>query len=270
MTRIALAQVAVQASPNDNLNVAQQYFDQAAASKAALIVFPETFMALSPPSMPNRERSDLAEPLSGPFVAHMKDWARQHHIWVAFGIFERPTQPDPQLRVYNTVVVVDNRGEVVGSYRKTHLYDAFGFQESAMFLAGEKLWSPLDTPFGRLGLMVCYELRFPEIARSLALDGSEIILVPSAWYGGSLKEFHWQLLIQARALENTVYIAGCNQAGNGFTGRSLVCDPLGLPIAQASETTSFLTVDLDLDRIASARHRLPCVAQRRPTLYPVS
>lgn len=267
MTRIALAQMVVQASPRENLHLAQQYFDQAAVNKASFILFPETFMALSPPTMPNRHRSDLAEPLTGPFVSQMKDWARQHHIWAAFGVFERPSQPDPQFRVFNTVVVIDDRGEVAGSYRKTHLYDAFGVQESAMFLAGEQLWAPLDTPFGRLGLMVCYELRFPEIARFQVLHGSEILIVPSAWYGGALKEFHWQLLVQARALENTLYIVGCNQAENGFIGRSLVCDPLGLTIAQGSESACFLTADLDLDRIPSARHRLPCVNQRRPSLY---
>ncbi|MCL8208455.1 MAG: carbon-nitrogen hydrolase family protein [Actinomycetia bacterium] len=264
MWRIALAQIAVGPDKRANLARARDLLERARTQGAGLVLFPETFMSEFGPRTPPEVLAEDAEPLDGPFVAGMQEAARRTGRWVVFGMRERSPRPD---RCYNTTVVLDENGTVRAAYRKTHLYDAFGQRESAAVLPGDRLPDPVPSPFGRLGVFVCYELRFPEVARELVLRGADILLVPAYWVRGALKEEQWTDLVKVRALENTVWVAACDQVGNHAVGRSLVADPAGLVVAQGPETETLLLVDVDPGRAEAVRERFPSLAHRRPALY---
>ncbi len=283
--RMVLAQLESSEHKQVNLDKARQGVATAKnAHGADLVVFPEIFMNHFAQQANRQWMRQEAESLDGPFVTGMASLARQYGVWLVFGMREVPdghesggmrsleelgatADRDEDLRVYNTTVVVNAAGQIVASYRKTHLYDAFGTRESDQFLIGDSLFQPLSTPFGRLGLFVCYELRFPEIARHQAGLGAEVLIVPAAWVRGPRKEHHWETLVTARALENTVFVAACNQAGHIYTGASLVVDPMGIPLVSGPETEALIPCEIDLERIESVRAKLPSYRHRRPELY---
>ncbi len=207
----------------------------------------------------------VSQPLDGPFVTGLAHASRQAGVWVVAGMLE--TAAGTRDKTYNTTVVLDDVGNLRAYYRKTHLFDAFGYQESAVFAAGEQLFEPLETPFGRMGLLVCYELRFPEVARLQAERSVDFFVMPSAWVNGSMKEVHWRHLIVARAIENTAYMVTCDQAGNQFLGRSLLVDPMGVVLAEGPEEESLLYAEISAERIAEVRSKVPSVTHRRPELY---
>lgn len=264
-----LAQMASDGLPERNLEKAQK-----AVAKAAglyhpdVIVFPELYMSFFPVGTSREITLSTAQPLDGPFVTGMRKLAKEYGVWVIFGMNEAVEDPaDP--RSYNTTVVVNAEGELVSHYRKTHLYDAFGYQESDTNKPGGQLFEPIDTPFGRLGLFVCYEVRFPEVARYQRSKGADIIVMPTAWAAGKLKSLHFRTLVTARAIENTVYMLACNQCGAGSTGESVAVDPMGVPAASAGEAEDLVPVHVDLDRIEAVRARLPAYKDRRPELYTI-
>ncbi|AJY77713.1 amidohydrolase [Paenibacillus beijingensis] len=233
---------------------------------AQMIVFPEIFMSFFPVDTPLDVIVEDAEPLDGPFVAGMRQLAAETGTWLVFGMKE--TAPDSRKdRVYNSVVVVRDDGSIAGVYRKTHLYNAFGFKESDTIEPGSQLFEPIETPFGTIGLFVCYELRFPEIARHQAALGADIILVPSGWVRGPMKEHHWNHLVTTRALENTVFVVACNQVSDFYTGQSLVVDPMGVRLVAGPETEALIPCEIDLSRIGSVREKLPSHRHRRAELY---
>ena len=189
-------------------------------------------------------------------------------MWVICGMSEKVEDPsDP--RKYNTTVVINSEGELVGSYRKTHLYDAFGYKESAANKPGDKFFEPIDTPFGKIGLFVCYEVRFPEVARYQRSKGADIIIMPTAWIAGKLKSHHFQTLITARAIENTVYMLACDLCDENCIGESVVVDPMGVTIANAGEGEGLISAVIDTDRIEAVRKKLPAYKDRRPELYTI-
>ena len=159
-----MAQVAPTEYPKDNLEKADSLVKEAAEKyHPGMILFPETFMSRFPAGTDIATANAVAEPLDGEFVQGMKKLAADHDVWLTFGMKETIEDPADH-RCYNTVVMVNNKGEIVQTYRKTHLYDAFGYKESNEYKAGDKFFEPVDTPFGKLGLFVCYEVRFPEVA----------------------------------------------------------------------------------------------------------
>ena len=158
---------------------------------------------------------------------------------------------------------------MVATYRKTHLYDAFGYKESDTNKPGDKFFEPIDTPFGRIGLFVCYEVRFPEVARYQRSKGADIIIMPTAWAEGKLKSQQFHTLIDARAIENTVYMVACDLCGAGSLGESCVVDPMGVNIALAGENEQLLAAVIDTDRIEEVRKKLPAYKDRRPELYTI-
>lgn len=262
---VAAAQLQSSQDPNENLAKARHAVAGAAERGAGVIVFPEVFMAWDTNDHgPDRMRA-TAQPLDGPFVAGLADAARDAGLWVIAGMIESGDDADP--RPYNTTVVLDDDGRLVASYRKTHLFDAFGTLESATFRPGDRLFEPMPTPFGCLGLMVCYELRFPEVARHLVERGATVLVVPSAWVFGPLKELHWRSLVTTRAIENTCYVVAPGRVGNEFTGRSLIVDPMGIPLAEGTEAEAILYAEVDVERVNDVRGRVPSLAQRRPELY---
>jgi predicted amidohydrolase len=161
---------------------------------------------------------------------------------------------------YNTVVV---RGAAHLDYRKIHLYDSFGYRESDVLAAGPIEPATFTLDGTTVGLMTCYDLRFPELARRLVDAGAEVILVPAAWVAGPRKVDHWTTLLRARAIENTAYVVGVGQPAPRYTGHSLVVGPLGDVLAEGGDGAEILTVRLDLAAVAEARRTNPSLANRR-------
>ena len=262
-----LAQLASEGQPEANLEKAKKAVAEANEKyHPDLMVFPECFMSYFSDHPPREVSLGTAQHLDGPFVIGMRELAKQYGHWIIFCMNEAVEDPDDD-RNHNTIVVLDDKGEIVSSYRKTHLYDAFGYKESDTIKPGDKLFDPIDTPFGRIGLFVCYEVRFPEVARYLRARGADILIMPTAWVRGDLKSHQFRTLITARAIENTVYLVACDNCGQVFMGESVVVDPMGVPVATAGEEECLLCAHIDLDRVERVRAKLPAYKDRRPEVY---
>jgi predicted amidohydrolase len=254
---IALAQLETTPDPAANLAKAETFARQAAAAGANLVVFPEMFMGMP---LPDRPPAAIAAEDGGAFLRGIGALAADTGVFITAGCWE----PGPDSRhVFNTAYTISPGGASVAAYRKLHLFDALSVRESDTMAPGDTL-PPLVTIAGlRIGFAICYDLRFPELFRHLAVNGAELIVVPSAWYQGPLKEDHWLTLLRARAIENTLYVAGCNLVGASFCGRSSVFDPFGVPVAGAGEEPTLLTAVVDAGRIAAVRGKLPSLKNRR-------
>jgi deaminated glutathione amidase len=198
MTTIALAQVKSSSVKQHNLQAALGLIRDAKSKGAELIAFPEFLMAFSPAGQSAEELAELAESVDGPFVNSLRDAARAAGVSVVATIYETCSLGN---RVYDTAVWIDDGGRLVSVYRKLHLYDAFGFKESDKFHPGEDMTLPVKSGENCFGMMICYDLRFPELARLLTLGGANVIVAPSGWVQGDLKLEHWQTMITARALK---------------------------------------------------------------------
>jgi predicted amidohydrolase len=247
--QVVLVQQESSLDPDDN----RTRLDSLVPDGADLVVFPEAFQRHF-----GEAGSDLttyAEPLDGPFVTEVERLAKERGTTIVAGMFER-TGGVP----YNTVVV---RGAAHLDYRKIHLYDSFGYQESKVLAAGPIEPATFDLGGTRLGILTCYDLRFPELARRLVDAGSEVILVPAAWVAGPRKVYHWTTLLRARAIENTVYVVGVGQPAPRSSGHSMVIDPLGDVVMEGGDDAEVLRAELDLAAVAEARHTNPSLANRR-------
>lgn len=259
--RIALAQFIAGPEKEANLGRMLALTEQAAAAGARLVLFPECSMLHLPQE---QAPAPLAEPLDGPFAHALAAAAARHGIAVVAGMFERGHDEE---RAFNTVVALDPTGRLVGAYRKIHLYDAFGYRESDRIAAGagDTLVFALDGV--TFGVQTCYDVRFPELSRHLTARGAEAILLPSAWVHGLLKESHWEVLVRARAIENTVYVAAAGLTGRRFTGSSMLVDPMGVPVVRAGEDEGLLTGEVDVERLRSVRRTNPSLEHVRPDVY---
>lgn len=265
--KFVLAQTASAGDPAVNSEKAKALARRAwEAFQPDVLVFPEMFMSYFPFGTERETVLAAAQPLDGPFVTQMRALAKQYGMWLVFGMTEAPEDP-AERRSRNTVVVLDAQGALAAAYRKTHLYDAFGYRESEAVKPGERLFDPIETPFGKLGLLTCYELRFPEVARDQRGKGADILLLPTAWAAGKLKAAQLHTLVAARALENGVYVLACNQCGPDTSGESLAADPMGVPLAAAGEGEALLLVCTDTERVQEVRALVPSYDQRRPELY---
>lgn len=262
--KLAVAQLTTSESKDENLNKARHYIIKAKKTGADIIVLPEAFMALIPTTS-RRTHSAVAEPLNGPFVQTLAAEAKKNAIHVVCGVYE--SRAGERTRAYNTIILLDDEGKLIHHYSKTHLYDAFSYQESKGIIPSDNKFTPVKTRLGTIGLLVCYELRFPEISRTLALKGAEILLVPTAWVAGPMKEEHFQSLAKARALENTVFLGAADQVGNIYAGRSVIYNPMGVVLASRGEDEGLIIADIDLSQVKTIRGKLPCLSQRRPDLY---
>jgi deaminated glutathione amidase len=220
------------------------------------VVLPEVMMRDF--GSPGSDVSEFAEDLDGPFVKRIAELAAAHDVTVVAGMFERSEDPG---RPYNTLVVVD-AGGLRASYRKIHLYDSFGYKESDRLLAGAL--EPVVVEVGglRVGLMTCYDLRFPELARALVDRGAELIVVPAAWVAGPGKADHWRTLLKARAIENTVYVAAAAQPDPRYTGHSMVVTPRGETV-EVEEDGVAVQARVDRAELEKARAENPSLANKR-------
>ncbi|WP_233964439.1 deaminated glutathione amidase [Pectobacterium versatile] len=260
--KVALGQFAVEREWQQNAMTITEFMSAAQQNGADLLVLPEGVLArdITNPNMV----LTAAQPLDGPFVSQLLEASKGNNLTTMLCVHI----PNGEGKVWNTLLALRN-GEIVAQYRKLHLYDAFSVQESENVLAGEEV-PPLLTIAGlNVGLMTCYDIRFPELARRLVLDGADVLVLPSAWIKGPLKEAHWELLVRARALENTTYLVAVGECGVKNIGNSMVVDPLGVVVVQAPETPALVYADIDPERLAYARQILPVLANRRfnkPTL----
>jgi deaminated glutathione amidase len=264
--RIALCQLPVSSDPGVNRRRVRDALSDAAGRGAELAVFPEAVMT--------RFGSDLraaAEPLDGPFCSDLAEAAKETGVALVAGVFE----PAPDGRVYNTAVAIDGDGSLVAAYRKLHLFDAFAQRESDLVAPGSSV--VITTLAGvPVGVQTCYDIRFPELTRALAVGGAALVTVSAAWQAGLFKEEHWVTLLRARAIENTVWIAAVGQvpdpdekptrAPTGI-GRSMLIDPLGVVRCDLGPSAGVVVTDADLAAVDTVRATLPSLANRREDVF---
>lgn len=236
---IALAQFASEEDKQANLRAIRGYAQNAAQNGASMLFLPEYSMFYA--KMNSRSRNtQAAEPLSGPFVTALSQIAQEYGLWLAAGLYEQ-TDGLP----YNTVVVLDKDGALRGVHRKTRLYDAFGYRESDECRAGDAPFVPIDTPVGRLGIITCFELRFPALAAAQRAAGANVLFVPAGWAAGANKVLHWHTLLCARAIENGMTVLGADQyAPDRFIGHSAAFAPDGTTLGALKEGCGLLTIHI--------------------------
>jgi predicted amidohydrolase len=266
--RVACVQLSSRADKAANIERAEELVARAAATGAEVVVLPEKWNAIG-----NAETLHAAaEPLeAGESVEAMAGWARRHGITLVGGsITERR---EGREKLSNTCVVFDAEGEIAAVYRKIHLFDVevggLVYRESEAEEPGEE--PVLAAGEWPIGLTVCYDLRFPELYRILALQGALLVTVPAHFTLHTGKD-HWEVLLRARAIENQVFVAAAAQVGETMPGRwsygrSLIADPWGLVLALAPDEETVISVDLDRSRLEEVRAKLPSLAHRQPEAY---
>jgi len=252
-----------------NRGTADRLTRAAAAAGAELVVWPEKFNALGDGALLRRE----AETLDGPTITWARGLARELGIeLVAGSIAERLEESD---KLANTSVHIGPDGGLCARYRKIHMFDVEidgqRYEESAHERPGSEIVVSATASGVPLGLSVCYDLRFPELYRILALRGAQVVAVPSAFTLATTRD-HWETLLRARAIENAVFVVAANQFGHHppdyrSGGRSMIVDPWGVVLAQVGDGEGFAIAELDLDRLMEVRARLPALANRRPEAY---
>lgn len=262
--RIALAQIVSTSDLDANLDLVEKYVTRAVADGAELIIFPEATMRSFGHSL-----VDIAEPTDGPWAGRLRRIADQHGITLVAGMFT----PGPDGRVTNTLIAYGP--SVDTTYDKIHLFDAFGFQESATVQPGDEA-VVIDIAGLRVGLTTCYDVRFPYLYTRLADEGAQLICVAASWGAGPTKIDQWELLARARALDSTTFIAACGQAdpstvgvesrGGAPTGvgHSLVVGPDGQVLDRLGAEPGLLVIEVDPARNDETRKVLPVLANRRP------
>lgn len=258
-----------------NLAQAEALIQQAVAQGAKLLVLPEYFAYHGCRDIPAIARQEQTP--DGPARQFLAEQARRHQVWLVGGTI--PVAATADKRATASCFVVNDQGQEVACYRKMHLFDVEvgdakgSYRESDDYCHGDQP-VVVDTPFGRLGLSVCYDLRFPELYRYLADQGAEIIVVPSA-FTAKTGEAHWQLLLQARAVENLSYVIGANM-GDRFHpkrptwGGSTIIDPWGQIQAQLDDGPGVITAEVDLDYLKKLRQKMPVYEHRRFTVVKAS
>lgn len=254
--KVAVGQFIVGPRWQDNLSICIELMTQAAAADASLLVLPEAILARKD-DMPDFSVQS-AQLLSGDYVSQLCAASRNNSLTTVLTLHT----PTTSGRAANTLIAV-RAGKVIAEYQKIHLYDAFNVQESRLVDAGEDI-APVITVAGfKIGLMTCYDLRFPDQALALALQGAEVLVLPAAWLRGPHKEKHWETLLSARALDTTCYVVASGECGNKNIGQSRVIDPLGVTLAAAAETPTLIFATLDKQRLINVREMLPVLKNRR-------
>jgi predicted amidohydrolase len=267
--KVAAVQLNSGADVAANLAVADRLTRAAAADGAKLVVLPEKWTAIG---SENDQRA-AAEGLDGAALAWARATARELSIdLVAGSILERVPG---QAKLANTSVHVDPQGELRAVYRKIHMFDVeVGgrvYRESELEQPGDEIVVSETADGVELGLSICYDLRFPELYRILAIRGARIIALPAAFTLATTRD-HWEVLVRARAIESQAFVIAANQVGEHpgaqhSGGRSMIVDPWGVVLAQASDRAGHIVAELDLERQLEIRARLPSLANRRPEAY---
>lgn len=252
---VAAGQFAVSPVWEKNADTCVSLMSQAAENGASLLVLPEALLA----------RDDSDPDLSVKSAQHLEGFSETtapesaSNRMTTILTLHVPSRPG---RAVNTLVALRG-GKVVASYAKLHLYDAFSIQESRNVDAGNAIAPLLDVEGLRVGLMTCYDLRFPELSMALALQGAEVLVLPAARVKGALKEHHWSTLLAARALDTTCYMIAAGECGNKNIGQSRIIDPFGVTIAAAADVPTLVMAEISAERIRQVRAQLPVLRNRR-------
>ena len=267
--RVAAVQMNSQDQKEKNVQTAERLIGVAADRGAKLVVLPEMWNFLGP----GEQRPQEAEEIPGPTTERMIALAVQHKIHVIAGsILEKGPAAE---KVYNTSVFIGPEGQIIARYRKIHLFDIVieglpPYEESASIAPGKDIVTA-ETPFGTVGMTICYDLRFPELYCQLSNRGSQIITIPAA-FALHTGLAHWEVLIRARAIENLSYVIAPAQIGSHPVnrecyGNSMIVDPWGTVVARAPSTESVAIADIDLEYLNKVRKNLPSLAHRRNDIY---
>lgn len=255
---VAVGQFAPTGDSDANLATIAHLAAVAAGRGARVVVFPEYSSFFIDPF--DASLVDNAQDLDGPFVRELATIASAHSIHIVAGLLERAGDGR---RVHNTVVAV-GAGGLAARYRKLHLYDAFGQRESDWVEPGAPTPPETFAVEGlRIGLMTCYDLRFPEVARTLVDAGADVFAVPAEWVRGPLKEHHWRTLLHARAIENTVFVAAADHPPPLGVGCSMIVDPQGVELAAIGTATDIAVAHLDPAAVERVRRVNPALRLRR-------
>ena len=271
---IAAVQMASGPNVNANLLEAARLISQAADAGAGLVVLPENFGLMG---LAETDKVELREPPgSGPMQEFLAKQADRHGIWVVGGTV--PMLCDDPTRVRAACLVFDDRGRQVARYDKIHLFDVRvldsneNYTESETIEPGDQLVA-IDSPFGRLGLTICYDLRFPELYRALMDQGVDVMVLPAA-FTAITGRAHWESLVRARAIENLCYVAAAAQGGYHVNGRethgdSMIVDPWGVVLDRLPRGSGVVAGEVDLQRLASIRSHFPSLDHRRIRCTPI-
>lgn len=267
MYKIALCQLLGSFDKNESRATVKKFVTEAAQAGADVVVLPEMWDC----PYANEYFREYAEPEDGETVQFMSALAKELGIYLIGGSISELDDD----KVYNTSFSFDRDGNIIGKHRKTHLFDidvagGIRFMESDTLTQGESA-TIIDTEFGKIGVAICFDVRFPELFRRMALDGAKLIVLPAA-FNMTTGPAHWDLTMRARALDNQVYFAACSPARDEegvyvAWGNSCVVSPWGEFKAHADAEECILYADIDLDYVDSIRNQLPLLKARRPELY---
>ncbi|XP_033338700.2 ntrilase and fragile histidine triad fusion protein NitFhit [Megalopta genalis] len=270
---IAVCQMTSTNDKEMNLRTVRELAEKAKAKSACIAFFPEACDYLAD------NRKDIvamAQSLDGSTVASYKEIAKSNKIWLSLGGIHEALSKDEQ-RISNSHVVINSDGEIAGTYRKVHLFDmdnkttGVKLMESNYVKPGDRIESPVSTPIGKLGLGICYDMRFPELSLTLRNMGAEILTYPSA-FTYQTGAAHWEIILRARAIETQCYVVAAAQTGTHNKkrvswGHAMIVDPWGTIVAQCSEKTDIAIAEIDLGLVQLVRENMPCENHRRTDLY---
>ncbi|MCP4037615.1 MAG: carbon-nitrogen hydrolase family protein [bacterium] len=266
LVRVAVVQLCSTDDIAANLAATRESIARAASQGAQFIALPENYGYLRREGLPY----PCAQDVDGEIVSCVRELAREHAVWILGGSF--PEAIHDSERVYNCSVLVSPEGTVAATYRKIHLFDVElgrdggSFRESDAIAAGNRVVDA-KTSFGPVGLSICYDLRFPELYRELAMRGVQFVTVPAAFAPGTGRD-HWEVLLRARAIENQVFVVapaqcGTHSADRSSYGRSMIVDPWGLVLARAGDEPAVVVADCDIGRLERVREAIPSLENRR-------
>ncbi|XP_012279600.2 nitrilase and fragile histidine triad fusion protein NitFhit isoform X2 [Orussus abietinus] len=270
----AVCQMTTTVDKTKNLGIVSELVAEAKQRLATIAFFPEACDYLADNK---KDIVAMAEPLDGPTIQSYKKLAKDHQIWLSFGgIHEK--LPDESEKICNTHILINSEGQVAARYRKVHLFDmenkeiGVRLMESDYVVKGSEIVSPIATPIGQLGLSICYDMRFPELALALRNMGAEILTYPSA-FTYETGAAHWEVLLRSRAIESQCYVIAAAQIGKHNKkrtswGHAMIIDPWGSMIAQCSDTIGIAVAEVDLKLLEKIRKNMPCENHRRIDLYP--
>ncbi|MGC8660960.1 MAG: nitrilase-related carbon-nitrogen hydrolase [Nitrososphaeria archaeon] len=262
--KIALVQLTSNQNKEENLLKVKKFIDLASKNYAKLIVFPEFTDFFATQDISKNDLYEVSEDENSKFLSEVKSMAASSNIEVLIGVYSRGSLKPA---VHSTAYLITPEGKILAKYSKSHLFEAFGSSERENLVPSDDMPLIFDYMGFRFGIIVCYEIRFPELARRVTLLGADALLIPSGWYKGYNKEDQWETLVKARAMENTIYVLTSNQIGNSFTGITMAADPAGMIISRATEEEGLIFVELSKERLLRVRDYLPLLKQRRPELY---
>ncbi|XP_077961729.1 deaminated glutathione amidase isoform X1 [Gasterosteus aculeatus] len=272
----AVCQLTVTSDKEANFSACERLVEKAKERGACMVFLPENFDYIG--SSPE-ETLSLCESLTGETVSRYTRLARKLGVWLSLGGFhERGHDWESDRRIYNTHVIIDDKGGVVSVYRKSHLFDVelpekgVSLKESAFTLPGPSLVPPVQTPIGKVGLATCYDLRFPELSLALRRRGAEVLTFPSA-FTVATGAAHWEVLLRARAIENQCFVLAAAQVGRHNEkrrsyGHALAVDPWGEVLADCGgEEPGVALVEIDLEKVAGTRRNMPVQRHRRDASF---